>query len=108
MTTFACALQICGLSQKEAADYFDVRIDTVKSWSAGRNAVPAGVWDMLAGLWRRIEDAADDASLTDAIDSPMARLNVDADDADGLPGGGPAVAGAMALLFRLADDQDCP
>lgn len=104
MTTFASALRLCGLSQQEAADFFDVRLDTVKSWSAGRNPVPAGVWDMLAGLWRRIEDAADGA--TDHVDlsDPRVWANLSADDADGLPGGAVDVAGAMALLYTISDD----
>jgi len=103
-TTFAASLQLCGLSQQEAADYFDVRLDTIKSWSAGRNAVPSGVWDMLADLWRRIEDAADAASLDDAVMDPRARHHLSADDADGLPGGADEIAGAMALLVALADE----
>lgn len=104
MTTFAAALRLCGLSHQEAADFFDVRLDTVKSWSAGRNPVPTGVWGMLADLWRRIEDAADNASGAPAIDDPRARLNLAVDDADGLPGGADEAAGAMALLIRMADD----
>ena len=103
MTTFASALRLCGLSQQEAADFFDVRLDTVKSWSAGRNPVPDGVWHMLADLWRRIEDAADSASADDAIIDGRARANVSADDMDGLPGGAPEAAGAMALLLSITD-----
>jgi hypothetical protein len=60
MTTFSSAIRLCGLSRREAADYFGVRLDTVGSWSSGSNPVPPGVWDMLADLWRRIEDAAEE------------------------------------------------
>ncbi len=49
-TLFAAILQGLGLSQSEAAAYLGVRLDTVKSWSAGRNGVPAGVWAQLHGL----------------------------------------------------------
>lgn len=103
MTTFASAIRLCGLSQPEAAEFFGVRIDTVKSWSAGRNPVPAGVWDMLADLWRRIENAADNASDHPAINDPRALHNIEADDPDGLPGGAVDAAGAMALLIWLAE-----
>ncbi len=105
MTTFASALRICGLSQQEAADYFDVRLDTVKSWSAGRNPVPSGIWDMLAALWRRIEDAADNASLQLDLSDARVFQTLQADDGgDPLPGGAADVAGAMALLFALSDE----
>lgn len=103
MTTFASALRLCGLSQQEAAAFFDVRLDTVKSWSANRNPVPDGVWQMLADLWRRIEDAADTASVDEAIADPRSRMNCSADDMDGLPGGAVEAAGAMALLVALGD-----
>lgn len=102
-TTFAAALQLCGLSQSEAAEFFDVRLDTVKSWSAGRNGVPDGVWQMLADLWRRIEDAADGASANPAIADTRATLHLESDDEEGLPGGAAASAGAMALLLAIAD-----
>lgn len=103
MTTFAAILRLCGLSHTEAAEFFGVRLDTVKSWSAGRNPVPEGVWQMAADLWRRIEDAADNASFDDAINDPRSRANVSADDADGLPGGASEAAGAMALLVAIGD-----
>lgn len=60
---------------------------------------------MLADLWRRIEDAADNASADPAISDPRAMSNIEADDADGLPGGAVAAAGAMALLITLADED---
>lgn len=108
MTTFAASIRLCGLSQQEAAEFLGVRVDTIKSWSAGRNPVPQGVWQMLADLWRRIEDAADNAAAsieTDGLD-PRALQNVSANDEDGLPGGAVDAAGAMALLIALADDDN--
>lgn len=106
MTTFASAIRLCGLSQAEAADFLDVRLDTVKSWSASRNPVPPVVWQMLADLWRRIEDAADDASLSDAIGDPRAKVNLSVDDDDGLPGGAVQTTGALALLLAIADASE--
>ncbi|TKD17940.1 hypothetical protein FBT96_12410 [Rhodobacter capsulatus] len=105
-TTFAAAIAICGLSQQEAADYLGVRIDTVKSWSSGRNPPPDGVWGMLADLYRRVENAADHASSQiepDLMDK-RAMNNLQADSGeDPLPGGAAAVAGAMALLLAIGD-----
>jgi hypothetical protein len=58
VTLFAAILAGLGLSQSEAAAYLDVRTDTVKSWSAGRNRVPDGVWDKLHALAERQETVA--------------------------------------------------
>lgn len=60
-TQFALLAQVCGLSHREAADCLGVRIDTVKSWSAGRNPTPPGVLDQLSELARKIDRAADEA-----------------------------------------------
>ena len=109
MTTFRAAIQICGLSLSEAADFLGVRPDTAKSWSQGRNAPPPGVWEMLSALYQRIEAAADHASaeLEPGLMDRKAMNNVTADDgADPLPGGADAVAGAMALLLAMADIED--
>ena len=58
-TPFAVALAACGLSQTQAAEFFGVQPDTVKSWGAGRNRVPPGVWEQLAELFEQIEQLAD-------------------------------------------------
>lgn len=58
MTLFASILAGLGLSQPEAAAYLDVRPDTIKSWGAGRNPVPPGVYERLHALGERQEDAA--------------------------------------------------
>lgn len=107
-TTFSAAIAICGLSQQEAADYLDVRLDTVKSWSAGRNPPPEGAWQMLSDLYRRIEDAADYASaqIEPGLMDRRAMNNLQADSGtDPLPGGGDAVAGAMALLLSIGESD---
>lgn len=108
MTTFRHALMICGLSQTEAADFLGVRLDTIKSWSAGRRRVPVGAWKMLAGLYEQIQDAADgaaDAMVLDGID-PRAWQNVEADligrSGETIPTPGAlAAAGAAALLMAV-------
>lgn len=43
-TLYSACLSRLGLSQAGAAALHGVRLDTVKSWSAGRNRVPDGAW----------------------------------------------------------------
>lgn len=104
MTTFRYALMICGLSQQAAADHLDVSINSVKSWCAGRTNPPAGVWVMLAQLFDRIHEAADNAADIMALDGidPRAfnNLDIDLDDVD-LPEAASSAAGAMALLLKI-------
>lgn len=46
-TLYAACLSRLGLSQTEAASLHSVRLDTVKSWSSGRNTPPPGAFDDL-------------------------------------------------------------
>lgn len=102
-TLFAATLSGLGLSQSEAADFLEVRIDTVKSWSAGRNGVPAGVWTQLHGLAkmqdkaaREVASAAKQAVKAGAIELGLAR---DGKEARSLGWPSP---GAQLAVFRRA------
>lgn len=53
MTLFSSILAGLGLSQSEAAAFLNVRLDTVKSWGAGRNPVPDFAWEQLHALTER-------------------------------------------------------
>jgi hypothetical protein len=57
MSTFALLMQRCGLSQRETAEMLEVRLDTVKSWSSGRNPVRLAVVNELRVLYQKIERA---------------------------------------------------
>lgn len=59
----------CGLSVREGAEFTGVRLDTFKSWSAGRNQAPAGAVEELRTLYRKIEQAA--AAAVDQIRSSV-------------------------------------
>jgi len=104
-TAYALLLDRCGLSFPKAAALHDVRSDTVKSWSAGRNPVPAGVIDELRELYARIERAAEAAlaliaeksSGADAID-----LRLAADDAEAQSLGWPCMGAQAAVLGIVA------
>lgn len=80
-TLYAACLSRLGLSQAGAAALHGVRIDTVKSWSAGRNPVPQGAWDQLRSCEARIAERAD-AMLEawEANDCPP--IEIDASEAD--------------------------
>lgn len=58
-TLYAACLTRLGLSQSEAAKLHGVRLDTVKSWSSGRNPAPHGVWDDLRAHETRIVDGSE-------------------------------------------------
>lgn len=106
MSSFKYSLLACGLSQAGAAELFGVRLDTVKSWSSGRNRPPEGVWRRLADLFEQIQDAADSAANHMAVDGidPRSWSNIQADLAgDPLPAGSDSIAGAMALLMAIND-----
>jgi len=81
-TLYAACLARLGLSQSEAAAVHGVRLDTVKSWSSGRNPVPQGAWDDLRALEERIVAGAN--SMLEAwkrVGSPPVEVN----DAEGDP-----------------------
>lgn len=108
MTTYKAALAICGLSQQEAAAFHTVSLASVKHWCRGRSTPPVGVWEQLADLYRRIEDAADSASamLEPGLMDRRVMNNVTADSGpEPLPGSGDAVAGAMALLLAIREAE---
>ncbi len=57
MTDFKNMTGLCGLSIREAADYFEVSQNTVKNWSSGRRGPPDNVVADLACLWGQIYTA---------------------------------------------------
>ncbi|NBC37381.1 hypothetical protein GTZ99_12550 [Novosphingobium sp. FSY-8] len=84
-TLYAACLSRLGLSQAEAATLHGVRLDTVKSWSAGRNPVPQGAWDQLrqaeAAIIERAETIREAWELNG---SPPIEINTDGADASSL------------------------
>ena len=104
---FKASLSLCGLSQSEAAVFFDVRLDTIKSWCRSRARPPLGVWQMLATRMRAILDAADYGANyleLEGIDPrAWSNLSVSLGPEDDLDMGGEAMAGALALLMAVDD-----
>jgi hypothetical protein len=57
MSAFALLTQRCGLSQREVAEFLEVRLDTVKSWSAGRNPTRLAIINEMRDLCHKIEES---------------------------------------------------
>lgn len=95
-TLYAACLSRLGLSQSEAAALHGVRIDTVKSWSSGRNNVPQGAWDELRAYEAQIVDGSEELrERWENAGSP--EIEIDESEADG-----PALMAAAD--FVLASD----
>ena len=89
-TLYAACLSRLGLTQAGAATLHGVRLDTVKSWCAGRNRVPDGAWDDLRSHEGQIIDLSEDMRATwEAAGSPPLEI----DDSE---------AGAVGLM-AMAD-----
>jgi hypothetical protein len=59
-TTYAACLARLGLSHTAAAQlHGGIRLDTVKSWSSGRNPAPQGAFDDLRNYEAQIIDASE-------------------------------------------------
>ena len=49
-TPFTILVSLAGLSHREASEFLCVRLDTIRSWSSGRNRCPDGALDDLKKL----------------------------------------------------------
>lgn len=76
-TFYAACLSRLGLSLAEAAAFHDVRPDTVKSWSSGRNRVPDGAWAELREYEARIVDRSE--AIREAWEDAGETRDIDAD-----------------------------
>lgn len=111
MTPFALLLQLCGLSHREGGDFLDVRPDTVKSWSAGRNRVPAGVIEQLRDLARALDRTAERAVETILAETPETadiEIGYPTDDYEARALGLPCVGAWSAMAARVIAAIDRP
>ncbi len=84
MTPFALLINLAGLSHREAAGFCSVRLDTVRSWSIGRNKSPARVIDDLRALIATQERVAAQALMR------LAEMTAEHGEPEGLTLGYPA------------------
>lgn len=105
MTLFSALLKLSGLSTREAAAFFHVRPDTVKSWSAGRNPAPPGVFDQIYTLIDEQETAAGEGVKIweKAGQAPTVECGVASDDHEAQGLGWPSVGAQMAMYARMAE-----
>ena len=62
MGTFNQAIQICGLDDLEASQFFGVPLSTINDWSCKSQMIPSDVWNMLAARFHHILSAGDSLS----------------------------------------------
>ena len=109
MTPVALLIGLAGLSHREAAEFLEVRLDTVQSWhrSARPNKASPGVIAELAALIAHQERAADAAlqqiaEITESHGPPQAiDLGYPADDHEAQALGFPCVGAWEAMAARV-------
>ena len=111
MTLFSSILKLSGLSIKEASNFLGVRVDTVKSWSTGRNNPKQGVFDQLHELLITQETAAGEVvKIWEDLGQPEKwELGYAADDYEAQSLGWPSARAQMAAFARVWEmlHDDC-
>ena len=108
MTPYRLILSLAGLSQADAATLHQVRLDTVKSWCAGRNRAPAGVIAELRTLYAQQTAAAAEAlqMFTEHPEAGQIELGYAVDDAEAQSMGWPCASAQWASLGMIAAGTD--
>ena len=109
MTPFALLSRLAGLSHREAAEFLGVRIDTVKSWAAGRNGCRQDVLDELRALLAAEARAADEAlTIVGETETEAIEIGYPASDAEASALGWPCVGAWGAMAARVIAGSDRP
>src|SRR5208337_5666858 len=108
MTPYSLLSEFAGLSHREAAEFHRVRLDTVKSWSAGRNRAPDGASAELRSLIALQDRAAREAldqiavlAATDGARPAAVEIGFPADDDEARALGWPCVGAWRAMAARV-------
>lgn len=111
MTPFASLQSLCGLANREAADFLEVTEDTVNSWRAGRRNAPEGALKELLDLWTAIDNAAAEAAeemmglFADQDARPgLIEIGYPTDDHEAQQLGFPCVGAWRQMAGRLIDE----
>lgn len=114
MKPYGLLLSLSGLSTREAAVFHNVRQDTVKSWSAGRNNAPDGAIIEIKALIAAQEKAASEAlvkisSLAKQRGVPdMIELGYPSDDYEATVLGFPTASAWGAMAARVVAGSAIP
>lgn len=107
ITLYKSLMDLCGLSQKQAADFHGVNLNTVKSWCAGRNNAPQGVIDELSGLFCYMSRAAHEVlNIAENAGASSLDLGYSADDAEAQSLGWPTASCHAAVMAMVAAEFD--
>jgi hypothetical protein len=104
--------ETCGISQAEAVEFHQARLDSVKSWCSDRRPVPAGVIRELKALARKINAAglAYAAQLMALKTMQTVDVGVPSDDFDarhcGFPSLGASMRAISIAITELPDDVE--
>lgn len=105
-TIFRLLCEVCGLSQREAADFLDVPVNTVKKWWQGTRPANDGVLSELAGLAEKIDVAVTESLkvIDGQAGTPgqgIIELGVVSDDAEAQTLGWPCVGAHRAVIGQI-------
>ncbi len=108
MTPYRLLLSRVGLSQADAATLHQVRLDTIKSWCAGRARAPVGVIAELRTLYARQKNAAAEAlqMIAERPEVSQIELGYAADDHEAQTMGWPCASAQWASLGMIAAGTD--
>ncbi len=109
MTPFALLETLAGLSHREAAEFQQIRLDTVKKWSTGDTRCPPGILTELRALITAQERAAREALALIADGRPdEIELGYPADDYEAKALGWPCVGAWRAMAARVLAASEIP
>lgn len=113
-TAFSLLLSLSSLSHREAAELLCVRIDTIKSWSSGRNRCPDGALaDMRDLIVKQERSAAEGLSQIARLAAEdrapdLVELGEPIDDDDAQSMGWPCVGAWRGMAARVVADAAVP
>ncbi|MCA3359227.1 MAG: hypothetical protein ING02_14620 [Roseomonas sp.] len=110
MTPYRLLLSRVGLSQADAATLHQVRLDTIKSWCAGRARAPVGVIAELRTLYARQKKAAAEAleMISERPEVGQIELGYAVDDHEAAGMGWPCAAAQWTSLGMVVAACDRP
>lgn len=110
MTPFSALQSLCGLSNREAAEFLGITESAVEKFRRGSRAAPSGVLRELQALWAEIDRTAIEAAeemVRRGIMNEAAEIEVGypADDYEAQQLGLPCAGAWRQMLARLIDEM---